>query len=81
MKKGVELRKIVTIIDWSTLEGLLSKQEQDTFISIYCPGNDCYIQFEFAPFGYDTPLKELENVLEKILEIPRSEIILIKFDY
>ena len=81
MKKGAELRKIVTIVRLYEIEDLIPEEEIDRFMEIYMPAPDCFIEFSYTSPEYDAELPELERVLRDILEIPASEIILIEVSY
>lgn len=83
MKKGVELRKIVTLLNWNDIVDLLPSDEANDFIMEYTPTDECYIHFEFTPYNseFEPTFPELEKVLEKTLEVCRSEMILIKFNF
>lgn len=81
MKKGIELRKIVTIVEFYDLEDLISKDVATNFIDSYCPNSDCYIKFRYTPEGYSSDFPEIERILREELEIAGSEIILIHFEF
>ena len=81
MKKGIELRKIVTIVEFYDLEDLVSEEEVTNFIEAYSPSQNCYVHFKYTDPKDKSYFPELERILKEDFEVSGSEYILVHFDY